>query len=51
MSLVRDLTLPGKPTRKPVNGDLLGYVMEMQEQVRLDSARKAELRAQLDRCR
>lgn len=50
LSLVRDLTLPERPTRQPVNGDLVSYAIEMQEKAAVDNARKAELRKQLAAC-
>jgi len=50
MELLQDLTLPAHPTGPATNSDLLDYALDLNEQVKLDSARKAELRRQLEKC-
>src|SRR3990167_4851577 len=51
MELLQDLALPAKPTSPATNGDLLDYAIDLNEQVKLDAVRKAELRKQLEKCR
>ena len=50
MELLQDLILPVKATGPATNGELLDYALDLKEQVRLDAARKAELRKQLEKC-
>lgn len=49
-ALLMDISLPAHPTGPATNSDLLDYALDLNEQVKLDSARKAELRKQLAKC-
>lgn len=48
--LIRPLTIPPKPPRAPVNGDLLNLVEDLREQIVIDNARKRELDQQTRAC-